>query len=151
MTFWVGHVAAKLQWLYHSNPSPHWLQGCLCLALLAVILWGSRRISYNYYSVLILEISVSFFQYCPISFRLFLYAFMSQSDRMWNSADRVEDSPWMGKEGGPDSKSGLQWEGRGRVPVCLHYVMAAAVEIWMGLGRARSSGVIHFCHHIHSC
>lgn len=36
---------------------------------------------------------------------------------------------WGGKEGvgGVDSKSGLQWEGRGHVPVCLRYGMADLV------------------------
>lgn len=76
---------------------------------------------------------------------------MSQSDRMWNAADRVEDSPWSGEEGGLDSKSGLQWEGRGHFPVCWHYGMAAVVDIWTGVGHAGSSGVIHSYHHIHSC
>lgn len=63
---------------------------------------------------------------------------------MWTAADRVEDSPRSGEErgvepggggGGLDSTSGLQWEGRGSRS-CLHYEMAAAVEIWTGAGHA---------------
>lgn len=34
-----------------------------------------------------------------------------------------------GRKEGLDSQSGVQWEGRGHVPVCSHYRMAAAVEI----------------------
>ena len=48
-----------------------------------------------------------------VGFSASLLFCMSQSDRMWNAADRVEDSPRSGEEGGPDSKSGLQWEGGG--------------------------------------
>lgn len=85
----------------------------------------------------------------------FLQAFfsllMSQSDRMWNAADRVEDSPRSQEEGGLDSKSGLQWEGRGHVPVCSRYGMAAVVKIWTGAGCAGSSGVVRSYHHIRSC
>ncbi|CAB1430044.1 unnamed protein product [Pleuronectes platessa] len=68
---------------------------------------------------------------------------------MWNASDRVEDSP---RSGGRklDSTSGLQWEGRGSRS-CLHYGMAAAVEMWMGAGHSGSSGVINSYHHIHSC
>lgn len=40
-----------------------------------------------------------------------------------------------GRKEGLDSMSGLQWEGRGHVPVCSHYGMAVAVEIRMGVGR----------------
>lgn len=61
---------------------------------------------------------------------------------MWTAVDRVEDSPRSGEERGVeprgdglDSTSGLQWEGRGSRS-CLHYEMAAAVEIWTGAGHA---------------
>lgn len=52
------------------------------------------------------------------------------SGRMWNVAEWVEESPRSGEEeDGGDSKRGLQWEGKGHVPICLRYGMAAAVEI----------------------
>lgn len=61
----------------------------------------------------------------------------SYSDRMWNVAGRLEDSPWSGgkrRAEGWIPKCGLQWEGRGYVPVCLRYGMADCEG---------SSGVIH--------
>lgn len=56
-----------------------------------------------------------------------------------------------GRKEGLDSKSGVQWEGRGHVPVCSHYRMAAAVEIRAGGGHGGSGGVRRSYHHIHSC
>lgn len=56
-----------------------------------------------------------------------------------------------GRKEGLDSKSGVQWEGRGHVPVCSHYGMAAAVEIRRGGGHGGSGGVSRCYHHIHSC
>lgn len=96
--------------------------------------------SYKYY--LIQNAGFAFFQTNRIGFRQFklfyrvsVFRFCTsllfsshESDRMWN-VDWVEDSPWSGEEGGLVSKSGLNWDGRGHVPVCRHYGVAAAVEI----------------------
>lgn len=60
-------------------------------------------------------------------------------------------SEWGGR-GGLDSKSGLQWEGRGHVPVCSHCGDGSSSGGGgVGAGGAGSSGVIHSYHHIHSC
>lgn len=118
--------------------------------------WKERSTScesfYHFWiiSVLIRVLSLTF----P---RAVFSPWMSHSDRMWNAAVRVEDSPRSGEEKGRGGAGFQVWvtvgrkEGKGHVPVCSHYGMAAEVGICMGVGRAGSSGVTRSHHRIHSC
>lgn len=84
--------------------------------------------------------------------QVFFSLCMSESDRMWNAADRVEDSPRSGEEQGGWIPS-LGYSGKEGVTFLFARIMGwqpGRRSEW-GLGRAGSSGVIHSYHHIHSC